>query len=299
MFSKSVLKGLTALPDEEMPGVMRAIVAYIYGEEIPPLSPLGKFAFETVRADIDMYNEKYETVCEKHRSAGSKGGQAKAANLAKVGDVANVPNAKNIANVPNGTNVPDGLNDGLNDGVSDKDQDIKTHVRSGERTGVDEPDDIGTESSDPPAEKPSEDGGARGTSCGKGIEYTADFEKFWEVYPRRVRKRDAFTHWKPVIAKGSSAAEIAAAAKAYAAAMRYLERAPDKIMHPQSFIMANRWRDWLPPDGPEYLEAQETYRRTRRAAQPRARPTPDPDRYEQYNDVIANGYDHAGEEDST
>jgi hypothetical protein len=144
-----------------------------------------------------------------------------------------------------------------------KDIKDKTFVRSDERTMSDNP----PENSDPPAENPSEDGGARTKDSGKGIEYTAEFEEFWEAYPRRVRKRDAFKHWTPSIAKGAVAAEIVAAAKAYAAAMRYLERAPDMIMHPQTFIMSERWREWLPPDGQEYLDARETYRTTRRVRQ--------------------------------
>ena len=192
--------------------------------------------------------------------------------------------------------------------IQDKDQNIKTFVRSSERTDVndeleaiepknDEPKDL-----DPPAEKPPEDGGARANCDGKGIEYTAAFIEFWEAYPRRVRKKDAFKHWTPLITKGAVVAEIVAAAKAYAAAMRYLERAPDKIMHPQTFIMTDRWRDWLPPEGQEYMDAQETYRRIHSARQSRAQPSQsaaDPNRYSQYNEAIWDGSDFDGEEDVT
>jgi hypothetical protein len=130
---------------------------------------------------------------------------------------------------------------------------------------------------------------------GKGTEYSAEFMEFWTAYPRRVRKKDAFKHWKPVIAKGASAAEIVTAANAYSAAMGYLERAPDMIMHPQTFIMADRWRDWLPPDGQEYLDAREAYRRMSRGQRPRA----DPGVYSQYDEVIWDGSDDDGEEDLT
>jgi hypothetical protein len=165
-----------------------------------------------------------------------------------------------------------------------------TLVRSGERTLVDD----APEDSCPPAENPSEDGGARTKDGGKGIEYTTEFEEFWEAYPRRVRKKDAFKHWKPVLANGTVAAEIVVAAKTYAMATRYLERAPDKIMHPQTFIMADRWREWLPPSGQEYLDARETYRTAHRA------PSAEPNRYSQYNEVIWDGPDdYAGEGDST
>ena len=176
----------------------------------------------------------------------------------------------------------------------------KTHVRSDERTSADDAlkdADDEPENNDPPAENPSDDGGARANGDGKGIEYTAEFEAFWSEYPRRVRKKDAFRRWTPVIANGAVAAEIVAAAKAYAAAMRYLERAPDNVMHPQTFIMADRWRYWLPPDGQEYLDAQETYRRTHRAQQARGQP-PDPNRYGQYNEAIWNGSDFDGEEEA-
>ena len=179
--------------------------------------------------------------------------------------------------------------------IQDKDQKIKTHVRSAERTSADD----AHENPDPLAENPSEDGGAREKDGGRGIEYTTEFEEFWSEYPRRVRKKDAFKHWTPVIAIGSSAAEIVAAAKAYAAAMRYLERAPDKIMHPQTFIMADRWRYWLPPDGQEYLDAQETYRMMHSTRQPRAQPQANPNRYSQYNEVVWDGSDRDEEEDGT
>jgi hypothetical protein len=172
-------------------------------------------------------------------------------------------------------------------------------VRSAERTFADDSPELEPEDSDPPAEKPSEDGGARAESSGKGTGYTAEFEGFWEIYPRKVSKKDAFRHWKPKIAKCGYAADIMAAAKAYAAAMKYLDRPPGMILHPDRFITSERWRDWLPPDGREYLDAQETYRRTHRSGQPRAQPPPDPDRYSEYNEVIQDGSDYAGKEDSS
>jgi hypothetical protein len=166
-------------------------------------------------------------------------------------------------------------------------------VRSAERTSFNDAPADSEEELNPLAENPSEDGGARAKDSGKGIEYTTDFEEFWAAYPRRVRKKDAFKHWTPVIAKGAAAAEIVAAAKAYAAAMRYLERAPDMIQHPQTFVMSDRWREWLPPNGQEYLDARETYRRTHRTQPP---PAVD---YSQYNAAIWNGSDDEGEEDFT
>ena len=132
---------------------------------------------------------------------------------------------------------------------------------------------------------PENGDGARSeqSQSGKEAEYTAEFNAFWDVYPRKQRKQDAFTSWK---CKGKRSPDevknIMLAAEAYGKAMRYLEKSPDVILHPTTFLNKNRWQEWLPPDGAEYLEAREIAKRLntntdRKAPYPRGRPQHEPE----------------------
>ena len=89
--------------------------------------------------------------------------------------------------------------------------------------------------------------------------YTAEFDAFWEKYPRQVAKKEAFKHWNTRKKDRCLDPEkILVAAETYANAVAFLQRAPDKIMHPSTFING-RWLNWLPPEGDEYLDARRTY----------------------------------------
>jgi hypothetical protein len=137
----------------------------------------------------------------------------------------------------------------------------KTHVRSDERTTVDDPDDPDTENNDPPAENPSEDGGARKQGSGKGIEYTAEFEEFWDAYPRHVAKKDAFAAWKGQKRDKTVDAELVTqSARTYADAMRSLGKEEAYMLHAKTFLNKGRWREWLKPEGAAYLDAVKQYR---------------------------------------
>lgn len=74
--------------------------------------------------------------------------------------------------------------------------------------------------SNAPAENPLFDGGAQlDDEAGKGMkqsEYTADFEKFWEVYPRRKEKQAAYRCWKARLREGIQPRVMIEAARLYA-----------------------------------------------------------------------------------
>ena len=113
----------------------------------------------------------------------------------------------------------------------------------------------------PPAENPSQDGGARRKQSGKGAktEYPADFEAFFAIYPRPVYKSDAYSAWNCRLGDETLDVElIMQAAKNYAGAMVSLGKPPDKIMHPKTFLNSERWRAWL-KDGPEYKNAVKSW----------------------------------------
>lgn len=71
-----------------------------------------------------------------------------------------------------------------------------------------------------PAEIPLFDGGAQlaNAEAGKGIksEYTAEFEEFWDVYPRRKEKQAAYRCWKARLREGTQPRVMIEAARLYA-----------------------------------------------------------------------------------
>jgi hypothetical protein len=137
-----------------------------------------------------------------------------------------------------------------------KDQKIKTFVRSAERTSADDTLENEPEDSDPPAENPSEDGGARVKDSGKGSEYTAEFEEFWQAYPRHVAKKDAYAAWKALKRDKTLDVELVMqAARTYADAMRSLGKEEAYMLHAKTFLHKGRWREWLKPDGVAYIDA--------------------------------------------
>lgn len=79
--------------------------------------------------------------------------------------------------------------------------------------------------------------------------YPADFEAFWDVYPRREKKGDALKAWTQAKRVAGSAATIVAGAR------RYREdpnRAPQFTQHPATWLRARGWEDEpLPARRPE------------------------------------------------
>lgn len=78
--------------------------------------------------------------------------------------------------------------------------------------------------------------------------YTAEFEKFWSLYPRKVEKRAAFKAWQARLREGISSETLICAAGYYAeycTANRLEER---YIKHPATFLGPSRpFEDYLKP----------------------------------------------------
>lgn len=87
----------------------------------------------------------------------------------------------------------------------------------------------------------------RGERVRKPVDYSADFETFWQSYPRRVDKQRAWQNWKTELKSGSSAEDMIRAAKNYAKMCAAQRREVDKIKHPSTFL--GRDRSWM-----EYVE---------------------------------------------
>ena len=93
---------LELLTDEQVGVLFRSVVKYASNEEeLSSNDGMVKLLFSVIKKQIDRDTEKYKTVCERRREAGSKGGKQKVANAKQ--NLANVANAskceQNLANV--------------------------------------------------------------------------------------------------------------------------------------------------------------------------------------------------------
>ena len=65
------------LSDEDAAALLRAIFAYVNGEEVGELSPVADMVFSFIAAQIDRDNAKYKARCERNKANGKKGGRPK------------------------------------------------------------------------------------------------------------------------------------------------------------------------------------------------------------------------------
>lgn len=110
---------LELLTDEQVGVLFRSVVKYASNEEeLSSNDGMVKLLFSVIKKQIDRDTEKYKTVCERRREAGSKGGKQKVANAKQnLANVANASNCnQNLANVAD--NDSDNVNDNDNDTVS-------------------------------------------------------------------------------------------------------------------------------------------------------------------------------------
>jgi len=106
---------LELLTDEQVGVLFRSVVKYASNEEeLSSNDGMVKLLFSVIKKQIDRDTEKYKTVCERRREAGSKGGKQKVANAKQ--NLANVANASNCNQ--NLANVADNDNDNDSDNVS-------------------------------------------------------------------------------------------------------------------------------------------------------------------------------------
>ncbi|MCS3041971.1 DUF6291 domain-containing protein [Bacteroides thetaiotaomicron] len=103
---------LELLTDEQVGVLFRSVVKYASNEEeLSSNDGMVKLLFSVIKKQIDRDTEKYKTVCERRREAGSKGGKQKVANAKQ--NLANVANAskceQNLANVADSDNDSDSV----------------------------------------------------------------------------------------------------------------------------------------------------------------------------------------------
>lgn len=82
--------------------------------------------------------------------------------------------------------------------------------------------------------------------------YTPAFDLFWDAYPRKIGKGEAYKKYKTRRKDGYSDEELLEAAKAYAAQCRKQKTEKEFIKHPKTFLSDSLpFLDYLPKKGPE------------------------------------------------
>jgi len=79
----------------------------------------------------------------------------------------------------------------------------------------------------------------------------SEFESFWEIYPRKASKQDAFVKWKNL--KKTQQKEIMEAVPNYRKEIEILKTETRYIKHPATFLHPERerWKDYLPENWKE------------------------------------------------
>lgn len=78
----------------------------------------------------------------------------------------------------------------------------------------------------------------------KKIDYTQEFQSFWNEYPRSVGKGEAFTEWCKIVSDEYPADDVINAAINYTKECRKQGREESKIRHACRFLKHDFWKDY-------------------------------------------------------
>lgn len=124
------------------------------------------------------------------------------------------------------------------DGTADSPGDGHADAAEGGESGDDTP------GEGPPGETPEK----------PKAKYTPDFDVWWDIYPRKEEKGNAYKKYMARINEGFSPAELLEAAKNYAAQCKRLGTEKRYIKHPKTFLSDSRpFTDFL-PKGPTLVQ---------------------------------------------
>ena len=216
-------KFLSMLSDAEIANLMRAIFCFVEDEEIPELDSKTDICFAVITDQIERDREKYQKVCERRANAGRLGGKQKHENRLKreavkegekevkkeektdekdslanaskpskckqmLANLANVSkSSKSWQSLANLANLADNDNDNDNDIAIDKN--IAIDIKNNKKK----------------------------TKQKKSGNYSTEFECFWEVYPRKSDKGEAYKKYLTRLKDGWSPEQLLTAAKKYRA----------------------------------------------------------------------------------
>ena len=222
-------KFLSMLSDAEIANLMRAIFCFVEDEEIPELDSKTDICFAVITDQIERDREKYQKVCERRANAGRLGGKQKHENRLKreavkegekevkkeektdekdslanaskpskckqmLANLANVSkSSKSWQSLANLANLADNDNDNENDNENDNDIAIDKNIAIDIKNNK------------------------KKTKQKKSGNYSTEFECFWEVYPRKSDKGEAYKKYLTRLKDGWSPEQLLTAAKKYRA----------------------------------------------------------------------------------
>ena len=230
-------KFLSKLPDKDIADLIKAIFCFVEEEEVPELSPSAELCFIIISDQIKRDMEKYEKVCEQRAIAGRLGGmktqekrkkeeekeeekdnQAKGskcqqmvANASKCQQkVAKGSKTKQMGSKTSKWVANQADNDNDNDIDNDKengiaiDKDIAIDIYKNKDKAIDNiyKNNIYKKKKNTQKKKKN---------------YSTEFECFWEVYPRKSDKGEAYKKYLARLKDGWSPEQLLTAAKKYRA----------------------------------------------------------------------------------
>ena len=218
-------KFLSMLSDSEIANLMRAIFCFVEDEEIPELDSKTDICFAVITDQIERDREKYQKVCERRANAGRLGGKQKHENRLKreavreeekevkkeekTDEKDSLANASkpskckqmlaNLANVSKSTKSWQSLANLANLADNDNENDNDNDIAIDKNIAIDI------------------NNNKKKTKQKKSGNYSTEFECFWEVYPRKSDKGEAYKKYLTRLKDGWSPEQLLTAAKKYRA----------------------------------------------------------------------------------
>lgn len=204
---KDYLEYMEGMSDEDLGKAMRAVWLYENGMELPELSGMAWMLFTTIRRDLD----RAHAISQVRSENGAKGGKSKAEASDEEAPVSKeeANSSKHLANASKreASSSKPSLHKTL-----DIDKDIT-----------------------PPTPLGGDEGGG------------TPFERFWEAYPKKVRKAAARRAWKAIKPDEDLTQTILKAIELAKASPQWTKSGGRFIPDPSRWIEEKRWEDQLSP----------------------------------------------------
>ena len=85
------------------------------------------------------------------------------------------------------------------------------------------------------------------TDGGQSLELSAEFDRFWQAYPRKTGKERAWEVWPSILSEGYRAIDLAVAAGKYTVKVRSDGTAEKFIKMPHTFLAERVFEKYMPP----------------------------------------------------
>ena len=203
-------KFLSMLSDAEIANLMRAIFCFVEDEEIPELDSKTDICFAVITDQIERDREKYQKVCERRANAGRLGGKQKHENRLKREAV---KEGEKEVKKEEKTDEKDSL---ANASKPSKSKQMLANLAKPSKSSkrwqtlanlADNDNDIAKAIYI----------NKKKTKQKKKENYSTEFECFWEVYPRKSDKGEAYKKYLTRLKDGWSPEQLLTAAKKYRA----------------------------------------------------------------------------------